>query len=115
MTPLYRALCEAALSEYGVLEPSVSATGTFLDGSGGDLLRAEDGVALVLQSFAFADAVTGASVGHELVQALAKQLRVEGLEARYQVQCRGGHGLSGDVVEDALHNAARSFAAQRRS
>jgi hypothetical protein len=113
MTPLYRSLCEAALSEYGVLEPRVSAAGRFRDESG-DLLQAEDGVALILQSLAFADAATGARIGAELVKSLAKRLRIDGLEARYDVQCSGGHGLSDDAVEDALHRAAFAFSAQRR-
>jgi len=64
MTPLYRALCEAALSEYGVLEPSVSTTGVFRDELG-DLLQAGDGPALILQALAFADAATGATIGRE--------------------------------------------------
>lgn len=113
MTPLYRALCVGALSEYGVLEPSVSATGCFRDESG-DLLEAGDGVALILQALAFADAATGARIGGEAVKALAKQLRVDGLEAAYEVQCAGGHGLSGDAIEGALHRAAHAFSAQRR-
>lgn len=113
MTPLYRALCEAALSEYGVLSPSVSATGCFRDELG-DLLQADDGPALILQALAFADAATGATIGSEVAKTLAKQLRVEGLEARYEVHCRGGHGLSGDAVEDALHRAAHAFSAQQR-
>jgi hypothetical protein len=113
MTPLYRALCEAALSEYGVLEPSVSAVGTFRDELG-DLLQAEDGTALILQALAFADAATGATIGREVVKTLSKQLRVEGLEARYEIHCTGRHGLSGDAVEGALHRAAHAFSAQRR-
>ena len=113
MTPLYRALCETALSECGVLEPSVSATGVFRDELG-DLLQADDGVALILQALAFADGATGATVGREVVQTLAKQLRIDGLEARYDVQCSGGHLLSDDAVEDALHRVAHAFSAQRR-
>lgn len=113
MTPLYRALCAANLWQAGVLEPSVSATGHFRDESG-DLLQAEDGVALILQALAFADAATGATTGREVVKALAKQLRVEGLESAYEVQCRSGHaGISDDLI-DALHDAARFLAAQRR-
>lgn len=113
MTPLYRALCEAALSEYGVLEPSVSATGDFRDESG-DLLQADDGVALILQALAFADAATGATVGREVVQTLAKRLRIDGLEARYDVECSGSHVFSGDAIEGALHRVAHAFSAQRR-
>lgn len=111
LPPLYRALCEAALWRDGVLEPSVSATGCFRDESG-DLLQAEDGVALILQALAFADAATGARIGREVCQSLAKQLRVDGLESAYEVQCRDGHGLSDDLI-DALHDAARFLAAQR--
>lgn len=113
MTPLYRALCEASLWEAGVLEPSVSATGVFRD-ENGDLLNAEDGVALILQSLAFADAATGAVLGREVVKALAKQLAVDGLELAYEVQRCGGHDLSSDAVEDALHRVAHAFSAQRR-
>ena len=113
MTPLYRALCEAALRRDGVLEPSVSATGCFCDESG-DLLQARDGVALILQALAFADAATGATVGREVCQALAKQNGVEGLEARYEVQCSSSHWLSSDAVEDALHRVVHAFAVQRR-
>jgi hypothetical protein len=113
LSPLYRALCEAALRRDGVLEPSVTATGCFRDESG-DLLQAEDGVALILQALAFADAATGAAIGREVVQTLAKQLRVDGLEAAYEVQRSGGHNLSDDVVEGALHRAAHAFSAQRR-
>lgn len=113
MTPLYRALCEAALSEYGVLEPFVSATGAFRDELG-DLLQADDGVPLILQALAFADAATGARIGHEVVKTLAKQTGVHGLESRYQIECAGGHGLSDDVIEGALHRAAHAFSAQRR-
>jgi hypothetical protein len=113
VTPLYRALCAAALSEYGVLEPSVSATGVFRDELG-DLLQADDGVALILQALAFADTATGATIGREVVKTLAKQLRIEGLEARYEVQCAGRHGLSSVVIEGALHRAAHGFSAQRR-
>lgn len=112
MTPLYRALCEAALNEAGVLEPSVSAIGVFRDELG-DLMQAEDGPALILQALAFADAATGATIGSEVVKALAKRLRIDGLEARYDVQCSGGHLLSGDAVEGALHRAAHAFSAQR--
>ena len=111
LTPLYRALCEAALCRDGVLEPSVSATGAFRDGSS-DLLEAPDGVALALQALAFADAATGAVTGREAVKALAKQHGIEGLEARYEVECRGSHGVSADLI-DALHDAARFLAAQR--
>lgn len=118
MTPLYRALCEAALWRDGILEPRVSATGDFRDESGelksSDLLQAEDGPALILQALAFADAASGATIGRELVKALAKQLRVEGLESAYEVQCRGCHaGISDDLI-DALHDATRFLAAQRR-
>lgn len=113
LTPLYRALCEAALRRDGVLEPSVNATGCFRDESG-DLLQAEDGVALILQALAFADAATGARIGHEVVQTLAKQMRTDGLEARYDVQCSSGHGVISDDLIEALHDAARALAAQRR-
>ena len=113
MTPLYRALCEAALSQSGVLEPSVSAVGVFRDESG-DLLQADDGVALILQALAFADSATGATIGREVVETLAKQHRLDGLEARYEVECSGGHWLSDDAIEDALHRAAHAFSAQRR-
>ena len=113
MTPLYRALCEAALSECGVLEPSVSAAGVFQDELG-DLLQADDGVALILQALAFADGATGATIGREVVKSLAKQTGVQGIEARYEVQRCGGHKLSGDAVEDALHRVAHAFSAQRR-
>jgi hypothetical protein len=113
VTPLYRALCEAALNEFGVLEPSVSATGVFRDELG-DLLQADDGVALILQALAFADTATGATIGREVVKTLAKQTGVEGLEARYEVQRSGSHLLSDDAVEDALHRAAFAFSAQRR-
>jgi hypothetical protein len=104
-------LCEAALNEFGVLEPSVSATGVFRDELG-DLLQADDGVALILQALAFADAATGATVGREVVKALAKQSGVEGLELAYEVQRCGSHNLSGDAVEDALHRATRALASQ---
>lgn len=114
MTPLYRALCEAALSEFGVLEPSVSAAGVFCDELG-DLLQADDGPALIIQALAVADAATGATVGREVVKALAKQTGVEGLESRYEVECAGRHSRSdGDLVEDALHRAAHAFSVQRR-
>lgn len=113
MTPLYRALCEAALSECGVLEPSVSATGVFSDELG-DLLQADDGVALILQAIAFADGATGATIGSEVVKALAKQTGVEGLELAYEVQRCGSHVFSGVAVEDALHRVAHAFSAQRR-
>jgi hypothetical protein len=111
LTPLYRALCEAALRRDGVLEPSVSVTGCFRDESG-DLLQADDGVALVLQALAFADTATGATIGREVVEALAKKLRIESLEARYEVQCRSCHGVSDDLI-DALHDATRALSAQR--
>lgn len=113
MTPLYRALCEAALNECGVLEPSVSATGVFCDELG-DLLQADDGVALILQAVAFADGATGATIGREVVKALAKQTGVEGLESRYEGQRSGSNKLSRDVIEGALHRAAFAFSAQRR-
>lgn len=111
LTPLYCALCEADLLQAGVLEPSVSTNGAFRDGSS-DLLEAEDGVALALQALAFADAATGASIGREVVKALAKQLRIEGLEARYEVQCGSGH-VASDGLIDLLHDAARALSAQR--
>lgn len=113
MTPLYRALCEVSLWRDGVLEPSVSASGHFRDGSS-DLFEAEDGVALILQALAFADAATGARLGNEAVKALAKQYGIEGLETRYHVQCAGSHRNSGDLIE-LLHDAARASAAQRAS
>jgi hypothetical protein len=112
LTPLYRALCEAALCRDGVLEPSVSATGEFRDGSG-DLLEADDGVALALQALAFADAATGAVLGREVVQALAKQFRIEHLQTRYDVECSSGHSVISDDLIDALHDAARVLASQR--
>ena len=111
MTPLYRALCEAALSECGVLEPSVSAGGEFRDELG-DLLQAEDGVALILQALAFADTATGATIGREVVQTLAKQLRLDGLETAYEIQCGSSH-VDSDGLIDLLHDAARALAAQR--
>ena len=111
MTPLYRALCEAALSEFGVLEPSVSASGVFRDDLG-DLLQADDGVALILQALAFADAATGATIGREVVKTLAEQTGVEGLETRYEVECGDGH-VDSDGLIDLLHDAARALVAQR--
>ena len=112
MTPLYRALCEAALSEFGVLEPSVSANGVFRDELG-DLLQADDGVALILQTLALADAATGAAVGREVVKALAKQTGVEGLEARYEAECASAHDFSnGWWMVDGLHRATRNLASQ---
>jgi len=113
LTPLYRALCEAALRRDGVLEPSVTATGDFKDGSS-NLLEADDGVALALQALAFADAATGAVLGREVVQALAKQAGIEKLKARYDVECGSAHGVISDDLIDALHDAARALAAQRR-
>jgi hypothetical protein len=112
MTPVYRALCGAALLRDGVLEPSLSATGAFRDGSS-NLLEAPDGVGLALQALAFADAATGVTVGREVVKALAKQTGIEGLEARYEAECSSGHGNSNDLI-DALHDAARLLAAQQR-
>lgn len=112
LTPLYRALCEAALRRDGVLEPAVSVTGCFRDESG-DLLQAGDGVALILQALAFADAATGATVGREVCQALAKQHGIDGLKARYEVERGSGHGVISDDLIDALHDAARALAAQR--
>jgi hypothetical protein len=109
MTPLYRALCEAALLRDGVLEPSLSATGAFRDGSS-DLLEAPDGVALALQALAIADAATGVTVGREVVKSLAEQTGIKELEARYQVECSSGHGVS-DLI-DALHDAGRFLADQ---
>jgi len=111
--PLYRALCEAILLRDGVLEPSVSATGHFRDGSS-NLLEAPDGVALAVQALAFADTVTGARIGHEVVEALTKQLGIQRLKARYDVQCSRAHKNSSDLI-DALHDAARFLAAQLRS
>ena len=112
MTPLYRALCEAALNEYGVLEPTVSARGVFRDELG-DLVQAEDGVALILQALALADAATGATIGCEVVKALAKQTGIEGLETRYEVQCASAHECSnGWWTVDGLHRATRSLASQ---
>lgn len=111
LTPLYRALCEANLLDYGVLEPSVSLTGEFLDGSS-NLLEAADGVALALQALAFADTATGATIGREVVKALAKQVGVKGLKARYQVECSRGHKNSDQLI-DALHDAGRFLAAQQ--
>lgn len=111
LTPLYRALCEAALRRDGVLEQSVSAAGQFRD-ENGDLLQAADGVALILQALAFADAATGATVGREVCQALAKQLGIEGLEARYDVERSSGHVGDSDDLIDALHDAARALADQ---
>lgn len=113
LPPLYRALCEAALRRDGVLEPSVSATGEFRDGSS-NLLEADDGVALALQALAFADAATGAALGREVVQALAEQAGIEKLKARYDIECGGAHGVISDDLIDALHDAARALAAQRR-
>ena len=112
MTPLYRALCEAALWRDGVLEPSVTATGCFRDESG-DLLQADDGVALILQALCFADAATGATVGREVCQALAKQSGIEGLEARYEVERGSGHVGDSDDLIGALDDARRALAAQR--
>lgn len=114
LTPLYRALCEAALLRDGVLEPRVTATGGFRDESG-DLLQADDGVALVIQALAFADAATGATVGREVCQALAKQHGVKGVEAAYDVQRSSGHIENSDGLIGALDDARRSLAAQRSS
>lgn len=112
LPPLYRALCEAALRRDGVLEPSVSAVGAFREGSA-DLLEAPDGIDLCLQALAFADAATGATIGREVVKALAKQLGIQGLEAAYDIQCSSGHVGNSDDLVDALHDAARALAAQR--
>lgn len=111
MTPLYRALCEAALRRDGVLEPKVSALGEFRDGSS-NLLEAPDGVALALDALAFADAATGARLGHIAVKSLAKQYGIENLESRYQVECSSWHGVSVDLL-DALDDARRALIAQR--
>lgn len=118
MSPLYRALCEAALWRDGIIEPRVSATGDFRDESGelesSDLFQIDEGPALILQALSFADAATGATTGREVVKALAKQYGVEGLESAYDVQCRDCHGITSDDLTDALHDAARFLAAQRR-
>jgi hypothetical protein len=116
LTPLFRALCAASLWNDGVLEPAVSATGDFRDESGelgsSNLFEVEGGPALILQALAFADAATGARIGSEVCQALAKQHGVSGLEAAFDVQRSSGHGDSYDL-NDALHDAARFLAAQR--
>lgn len=114
LTPLYRALLEASLSCDGVLEPCVSAGGRFSDESGGDLLNAEDGLALICQATVRADAAIGTTVGREVLQSLAQSVGVEGLlDARYDDLSREGHAFSNDELGCALHDAARAFSSQR--
>src|SRR5437868_5640209 len=109
LTPLYRALLAASLDYDGVLEPSVSADGRFSDKSGGDLLQAEDGLALILCALVRADAAIGATVGRQVLQALAQRVGVEGrADAIYDDLSRDAHVFSNDAVETCVHDAART-------
>ena len=112
MTPLYRCLVEQALIEAGVLEPTLTATGEFLDGDA-CLLDAEDGPALAMQAVAMADAATGATFGRELCESLANALTLPRLQVQYERVRGGGHDFSDSWWVDALHREARAFAAQR--
>ena len=114
MTPLYCALLEASLAYDGVLGPSVSADGSFRDGSGCDLLDAQDGLTLILQATLRADAAVGAAVGGEVLQSLAESVGVEGgVDTLYDDLSRVGHVFSNDAVEAVLHDAVTALAAQR--
>jgi len=113
LTPLYRALLEASLNHDGVLEPCVSADGRFSDHSGRDLLDAEDGLTLIVAALIRADAAIGASVGKQVVDALAQSVGVEsGVDALYDDLSREGHICSNDAVETVVHDAIRAFASQ---
>lgn len=114
MTPLYRCLVEQALIEAGVLEPTLTAAGDFLDGDA-PLLDARDGPALAIQSLALADAAVGATFGRELSEALADALSLPRLQVQYERICAGEHDFSDGWWVDALHRAARAFASQRVS
>src|SRR5690348_1425740 len=113
LTPLYRALLEASLNHDGVLEPSVSADGRFSDDLGRDLLDAEDGLTLIVAALIRADAAIGASVGKQVVHALAQSVGVEsGVDALYDDLSREGHVRSNDAVETVVHDAIRALASQ---
>lgn len=113
LTPLYRALLEASLFHDGVLEPRVTPGGRFSDESGGDLLDAEDGLTLIVQALIRADAAIGASVGKQVLEALAQSVGVERrVDAIYNDLSREGHVFSNGAVETVAHDAVRSFAAQ---
>jgi hypothetical protein len=115
MTPLYRCLVEQALIEAGVLEPTLTTTGEFLDGDA-PLLDAEDGPALAIQAVAMADAATGAAFGRELSDALAHALGQPRLNVQYERIRSGEHDFSNSWWADApLHDAARAVAAQHSS
>lgn len=114
LAPLYRTLLEASLAYDGLLEPTVAPDGRFFDESGGDLLHAEDGLTLIAQALIRADAAIGATVGKEVLQALAQRAGVEGaVDVLYDDLCREGHVFSNDAVGSVVHDAARAFAAQR--
>jgi hypothetical protein len=111
MTPIYRAVVAAILDESGVLDPVVRADGTFHD-SQGDLLHSADGPALIVQALALADAAVNSRLGREVVEALAKDLGIDALEAKYDALGSEGHILSDDWAADTLIRAARFVASQ---
>lgn len=114
MTPLYRCLVEQALTEAGVIEPTLTPEGAFLDGDA-RLLDAEDGPVLAIQSLALADAATGAAFGRELCEALANALGQPGLKVQYERIRAGEHDFSDSWWVDALHRESRALASQLAS
>ena len=112
LTPLYRALLEASLAYDRLLEPGVSSDAQFTE-SGCDLLEAEDGLGMILCALVRADAAIGATVGREVLQALAQRLGIEGrADAIYDELSRDAHVFSNDAVETCVHDAARAFTSQ---
>ena len=77
LTQLYRSLLEASLDFDGVLEPSVSADGQFSDESGGDLLKAEDGLTLICQALIRADAAMRREIAVEIKRERAQEVATE--------------------------------------
>lgn len=113
LTPLYRALLEASLDYDGVLEPTVSPDGRFSDESGSDLLHAEDGLTLISAALSRADAAIGATVGKQVLEAVAQRLGVEGaVDVLYDDLSREGHIFSNDAVATVVHDAARAMLSQ---
>lgn len=112
MTPLFRALLVASLDYDGVQGPHVTEDGRFSDESGGDLLHAEDGLTLIAQALVRADAAIGATIGKQVLEAVAQRLGVESaVDVLYDDLSSEVHIFS-NAIATVANDAARALLSQ---
>lgn len=120
---LYRLHFEHALEECGIKRPEVTEAGevtghdftgdTLRLGPKLDLLADERFVPVIGDALAIADAVTGATIGHELLQSLADKFGGEAVEPRVD-ELLESHGSEFPYLCRATEYVARRLDAQLR-